>query len=320
MSSPAFTALCADLGMTVVERDWLNANQVLFSAAPGSPCTVVDTGFGAHATQTVAQLRHALGGAPLARIVNTHLHSDHCGGNHALQAAWPGIETCVPAVSLAAVRAWDEAALGFAALRHACPRFVADRGLKPGQTLQLAGRAWQIHAAPGHDPHALLFFEPATRTLIAGDALWQSRLAIIFPELDGDDGFGPTQRTLDLIAHLAPAWVVPGHGPAFSGVTEALAASRARLAQFKAEPRRHDQHAARALLMYELMARPDVARAELEADLCATPVFQTLAARLGERDVATWASVQVQQLLDNGWIAPTAAGRLHVAGPGAARA
>jgi glyoxylase-like metal-dependent hydrolase (beta-lactamase superfamily II) len=92
------------LGLTVIERGWLSANQVVFAARGAAPATVVDTGFSAHATQTLALVDHALAGQPLGRIVNTHLHSDHCGGNHALQQRG-AVETWIPAASIGAVRA-----------------------------------------------------------------------------------------------------------------------------------------------------------------------------------------------------------------------
>lgn len=74
-------------GLTLLERGWLSANNLLLHGAPGEGATVVDTGHSVHAAQTVALVAQALGDEPLARIVNTHLHSDHCGGNAALQAA-----------------------------------------------------------------------------------------------------------------------------------------------------------------------------------------------------------------------------------------
>ena len=33
---------------------------------------------------------------PLDLLLNTHLHSDHCGGNAALQARHPGVRTLIP--------------------------------------------------------------------------------------------------------------------------------------------------------------------------------------------------------------------------------
>src|SRR5690606_6700204 len=81
--SPVHAALN---GLTVLERGWLSSNNVLIHAAPGEPGAVlVDSGHVVHAEQTVALVRHALrAGEPLVRVVNTHLHSDHCGGNAAL--------------------------------------------------------------------------------------------------------------------------------------------------------------------------------------------------------------------------------------------
>jgi glyoxylase-like metal-dependent hydrolase (beta-lactamase superfamily II) len=65
--------------MRVFERGWLSANNILFIGRDET--TLVDTGYVTHAAQTLALVRHALGARGLDRIVNTHLHSDHCGAN-----------------------------------------------------------------------------------------------------------------------------------------------------------------------------------------------------------------------------------------------
>jgi glyoxylase-like metal-dependent hydrolase (beta-lactamase superfamily II) len=71
---------------------------------------MVDASHVYHAGQTCALVRHALAGAPLARLVNTHLHSDHCGGNSALKAAF-GMPIRVGPDLLPVVRAWDQVRL-----------------------------------------------------------------------------------------------------------------------------------------------------------------------------------------------------------------
>lgn len=285
------------LGLSVIERGWLSANQAVFPAAG----TVVDTGFSAHADQTLALLDHALAGAPLRRIVNTHLHSDHCGGNAALQARG-GVETWIPATSIDAVRSWNEDALSYRLTDQPCPRFAAERALVPGARLALGDVEWEIHAAPGHDMDAVMLFEPQTRTLIAGDALWEERLAIIFPELRGEDGFGPTRATLSLIERLAPRAVMPGHGRVFEDVERALASSRERVAAFERHPERHAQHAARALLMFHLLEVREAGFEELVRWMCATPVYRAVAARAGLDDAAAaaWAAGHVRRLVDDG--------------------
>ena len=297
MASAVFEAL----GLTVLERGWLSANQAVFRAAGTSPATVVDTGFSGHAEQTLALIEHALGSERLGRIVNTHLHSDHCGGNDALQRRG-GVETWIPSPSMAAVERWDQGALSYHLTDQPCPRFVADRALVPGESIALGEADWQIHAAPGHDMDAVMLFEPQTRTLIAGDALWEQRLAIIFPELLGEDGFGPTRATLSLIEQLAPRAVLPGHGRPFGDVAQALAASRERVAAFERRPERHAHHAARALLMFHLLEVRQAAFDELVAWMRQTPIYRTVARRAGldEAGAADWAVSHVRRLVDDG--------------------
>lgn len=289
------------LGLCVLERGWLSANQAVFRAAGATPATVVDTGFCGHAEQTLALVGRALAGAPLGRIVNTHLHSDHCGGNAALQRQGD-VQTWIPVPSLAAVRRWDEQALSYRLTDQPCPRFAAERALVPGQSIALGQASWQIHAAPGHDMDAVMFFEPQTRTLIAGDALWEERLAIIFPELVGQDGFGPTRATLSLIERLAPRAVLPGHGRPFADVAGALAASRERVRAFERHPERHAQHAARALLMFHLLEVREAGLDGLVAWMRQTPIYRkvALAAGLDEAGSAAWARTHVQRLVDDG--------------------
>jgi glyoxylase-like metal-dependent hydrolase (beta-lactamase superfamily II) len=289
------------LGALVLQRDWLSANHVVFAARSAAPATIVDTGYARHAGMTLALVDRALGGQPLQRIVNTHLHSDHCGGNRALQARYPGVATFVPAPSLDVVRAWDEARLSYRPTGQLCERFQADGAITPGGTLRLGEADWQVHAAPGHDPDAVLLFEPQTRTLISGDALWEDRLAIIFPELYGEDGFGPTRRTLALIESLAPRQVVPGHGAVFGDVATALAASRRRLDAFEKDPARHAQHAARALVMFHMMEHQQRERSAFEAWLLRTPIFG-LSLRQGGASgpPGAWAHGLVGRLVDDG--------------------
>ena len=68
----------------VFVRDWLSANHVLLKGR--DEAVVVDTGYAKHVPLTRALLasRAGLDGRSLARIVNTHCHSDHMGGNAAL--------------------------------------------------------------------------------------------------------------------------------------------------------------------------------------------------------------------------------------------
>ncbi len=260
------------IGAQLLVRGWLSANNIVFGDGPGG-ATVVDTGYFSHAAQTVALVEQGLQGQPLAQVVNTHLHSDHCGGNASLQRRWPDLRISVPAGYRAHLLPWDESGLSYRDTDQQCEPFVPQAFITAGDSILLGRRAWQVHAAPGHDPDAVLLFEPDSRTLISGDALWESRLAIIFPELVGEPGFDAAHQALDLIEALQPRLVLPGHGQAFSGVAAAIEASRQRLRAFAAAPLKHRQHAARALVSYHMLEHRSRPRAALIAWIARTPIF-----------------------------------------------
>lgn len=84
---PATPPVALPASIRVFERGWLSSNNVLL--VDEARAALVDTGYATHAEQTVSLVEHALAGRALDTIVNTHLHSDHCGGNARLQAQWP---------------------------------------------------------------------------------------------------------------------------------------------------------------------------------------------------------------------------------------
>lgn len=283
----------------VLERSWLSANNVLFLG--GGATALVDSGYCSNAAQTVALVESALGGRALDLLLNTHLHSDHCGGNAALQARWPAVQTWIPPGQWAQVQDWDPVALSYAPTGQDCPRFRADAHLMPGTELQLGGRAWQVHAAPGHDNHAVLLFEPRLRLLISGDALWENGFGVVFPELDGEDAFTEVGATLDLIERLQPITVIPGHGGVFADVPEAITRARRRLAGFVADPMKHARYAAKVLLKYKLLEWRQAPLARVQAWLAATPYYTQLHQRyFADRGMEQWTAELVQELVNTG--------------------
>lgn len=238
-------------GMFFLERDWLSANNVVF--VDEQSAAVVDTGYCTHAAQTVDLVRRTIGDKSLTRILNTHLHSDHCGGNAALQREWPNVQTSIAPGQARHVAQWDPVALTYIPSGQECPRFQAQHLLEPGAEVSLGMRAWQVHAAPGHDPHSIILFEPERRILISADTLWENGFGVVFPELEGIEAFGEVEATLDVIERLQPALVLPGHGSMFSDVTSALGTARRRLQGYVQHPERHARYAAKVLLKYKLL-------------------------------------------------------------------
>jgi glyoxylase-like metal-dependent hydrolase (beta-lactamase superfamily II) len=237
--------------ITVLERGWLSSNNIVIRGK--THCALIDSGYGLHAPQTLALVASSLRGRKLDLLLNTHLHSDHCGGNAALQQAYPGLRTLIPPGQAPLVQDWDPVALTYEPTGQVCPQFVFDDVLQAGTELQLGDSLWQVHAAPGHDTHSIILFEPVSRVLVSADALWERGFGVVFPVLDGDDAFSEVADTLDVIEALKPAIVIPGHGAPFVDVAKALGVARQRLDTFVASPDKHMQYAAKALFKFKLL-------------------------------------------------------------------
>jgi glyoxylase-like metal-dependent hydrolase (beta-lactamase superfamily II) len=238
-------------GLQFFERGWLSANNILLTDSESA--TLIDSGYVSHQDQTVALIAHALNGRPLDRLVNTHLHSDHCGGNAILQTQYPALKTFIPPGEAAEVQIWKESALSYQPTGQLCPQFKFDGLLEAGQTLRLANLDWQVMAAPGHDPHSVILFEPAHKILISADALWANGFGVVFPELEGISAFQEVADTLDLIESLQAEWVIPGHGAIFQDIDAALSNARKKLDGFVQNPEKHARYGAKVLLKYKLL-------------------------------------------------------------------
>ena len=286
--------------LTVLERGWLSSNNILIHAAADEPGAVlVDAGHVNHAEQTVALVRHALRGGRLDRVVNTHLHSDHCGGNATLQRAF-GVPVIIPPGAAEAVRTWDASGLTYEASGQRCERFEVAGTMSPGEAFVAGGRRWQVLAAPGHDPDSVMLFDAGNGVLISADALWEHGFGVVFPEVVGEPGFDDVGAVLDLIQTLPVKVVIPGHGAPFTDVAAALARARSRLAGFQADPARHARHAVKVLIKYHVMEERRQPLDELLRWAGATPMLGELWARHGAQSSASpaaWGEGFVRELV-----------------------
>ena len=267
-------------GIEVFERGWLSANTIFHFG--DTDVSVVDTGYCAHQNLTLALVesaieRHSLSG--LNKIVNTHLHSDHCGGNQALAKKY-SCEIHIPIAEELAVKDWDIDLLSYENLGQECPRFAHQGVLIPGQEILLGRYRWQILAAPGHDPHSIMLYQAEHQVLISADALWEEGFGVIFPELWGDPGFEEVAQTLDLIETLPVKLVIPGHGRPFTDASKAIATARSRLDYLASDPERNARHGAKVLLKYRLLEWRKKEMKQLSDWIANTPALISAAKQL----------------------------------------
>lgn len=267
-------------GIEVFERGWLSANNILHFGE--GDVSLVDSGYCAHENLTVDLVRNALTKhslPSLTKVLNTHLHSDHCGGNAALAKAF-GCKILIPVAEDRAVADWNEDLLSYQNLGQECPRFSHHGVLIPGQEVLLGRYVWQILAAPGHDHHSVMLYQAEHRILISADALWEEGFGVIFPEIWGESGFEEVAQTLDLIESLPVSLVIPGHGKPFTDIAGSIATARSRLDYLASDSDRNARHGAKVLLKYKLIEWRTKDIAAVSDWIANTPALRSAAKQL----------------------------------------
>lgn len=307
MNAPQLAAPVLPDSLIVLERGWLSSNCIL--GLDGETATLIDSGYVSHVAQTLHLvaylLRHGGQARSLKRLINTHVHSDHMGGNAAVQQHF-GCSITIPEGCAPAIKTWDETALILGPAGQSAPPFTPDATIKAGDVFEMGQLGWQAIAVPGHDLHMLAFYNEEKRLLISGDALWRNGFGILFPALDAGpddwhDVFATTRDTLARLGRLSVDAVIPGHGAPFAEFEEALREAESRLAAQEARADRLAMHALKALLVFRVLDLRQLERARLPDFLAALPMFGEVNRRfLGDLPADTLAERLADELVKHG--------------------
>jgi glyoxylase-like metal-dependent hydrolase (beta-lactamase superfamily II) len=126
---------------------------------------------------------------------------------------------------------------------------------------------------------ALVFFNDEHRILISGDALWRNGYGLVMPPEMDPAALPATRATLEMIAHLDPSCVIPGHGEPFTDVGAALERAFRRTAAFEADSLRMARHALKVLLVFALLDFERLALAALPQYVDRVDVYSEFNAR-----------------------------------------
>jgi glyoxylase-like metal-dependent hydrolase (beta-lactamase superfamily II) len=202
---------------------WSNAGLVV--AEGGS--LLVDTLFDLDLTAAMLdEMAPLVRSGPIGTVVNTHANGDHCYGNQlvdgpgvrfvASEAAAREMDEVPPALLAAAMEAFPDGEMG-EWLHHAFGPFAFGGIEVPPVTdvftgrlgLDVGGRRVELYeVGPAHTGGDVMVHLPDDGVLFTGDILFIGGTPIMWA--------GPSSRWIaacDLIAELAPAVIVPGHGP-----------------------------------------------------------------------------------------------------------
>jgi len=170
---------------------------------PGHVPTLIDAGTGE--PQFLHALEKALDGARLSQVLVTHTHVDHASGAVAIAQRMPHVRFLkMP---------WPE---------QDAQWHVRWEPLKDGESIAVGDSVVTAVHTPGHSPDHLCFWDADARQLFCGDLAWKGSTVVIPPSHGGD--VSAYLASLDRILLLAPAKMLPAHGPVIEQPAELLRA------------------------------------------------------------------------------------------------
>ncbi|MBZ5610286.1 MAG: MBL fold metallo-hydrolase [Acidobacteriia bacterium] len=220
---------------------------------------IVDTGANALAAATLHGYASAASGGNRLAVIDTERHFDHIGGNgyfrdrgidvygHAnirrtAEEFRAEIDDFNDQIRNPFRRARGEAQVFYHQTRLENP----NRPISENTSMDLGNCEIEILLTPGHTPTNLSVWVPRDGVLFSGDCL----VNLYLPNLDSGTAIDWQQwlQSLDRIADLAPAVVMPGHGPVARGdeVNRLIASVRDVLRQAIADGRSPTSRAATA--------------------------------------------------------------------------
>jgi glyoxylase-like metal-dependent hydrolase (beta-lactamase superfamily II) len=256
----------------VLVRGWLNCNQIVINQAFDN--VLIDAGYHSHASAIIAMLRDekVSQGKKYSRLINTHCHSDHMGGNAAIQREL-GCTIEVPLGEAAGVRPWSRQSFWLDYADQYAEPFDYDKTIAPEEKLTLGGFAWRAIAAPGHDMGALMFYCEELELLISGDALWHNGLGAIIPKQEVNPGIEAALATLQTIRELKISTVIPGHGKPFTDVEDAIARAESRLQAYQADPRKCARNFLKSIFTFHLLEVGNMPLTDIPAYFARVPCY-----------------------------------------------
>jgi glyoxylase-like metal-dependent hydrolase (beta-lactamase superfamily II) len=237
------------------ERGFLCANHLAWRSA--SPI-LIDTGYKASLAETEGRLRGiGIRLATVRRIVNTHTHCDHIGGNHAIQRR-SGCAIALHPAGKHYMDTGDDRSTWWRYYDQEADFFDATESLQDGEPILLGPHEFTVMHTPGHASDGLVLYNREHRLLISSDTLWAHDIPVMTLRIEGARAVETMLASLARIGGLAVRQVFPGHGPPFGDFTAALQRAEKRYRRYLTEPDRIGWDQVKKIIIYTLMMKRSV--------------------------------------------------------------
>lgn len=237
-------------GLFFVERGYLNGNHFVYRSEQP---VLIDTGYVSDFNIT-EKIITSLGVniEDVRRIIGTHCHCDHIGGNRLIQDR-SGCDIAMHRIGKHFIDTKDDWSTWWTYYHQKADFFNCTQTLEDGDVISIGPHEFQVIYTPGHSADGIVLYNPKEKILLSSDTLWQNDLPVITIRIEGSRALFSFQESLEKIESLNVNRVYPGHGKPFTQFKDAVASCKDKLNRYLKHPERIGTDLLKKIMIYTLM-------------------------------------------------------------------
>lgn len=239
--------------------------------------TLIDSGFGSDIESTKANLeKTGIAPSDIKRIINTHYHSDHVGGNHFFQTNHQ-VEITAQEWDASLINHKNPEACSAVWLDQAVEPYHVNTAVRDGDVICTGNHHFQVLHTMGHTLGHISLYEPVDQLLIGGDLFHQNDVGWLSVFREGAGAMERSLNSLDRVAALPIKKAYSGHGPAIDDPAEAIYKAKERIQKWMHHPEKSAWHACKRVFAFTLMIKNGLSETEMLPYLNSCPWYQDFA-------------------------------------------
>lgn len=254
-----------------IERGFLNGNHFVYrSDRP----ILIDTGYIAHFDETrrfISEVGVDIAG--VQRIINTHCHCDHIGGNRMIQEQ-SGCDIALHKIGKHFIDTRDNWSTWSKYFNQEAEFFDCKQAIEDGETIDIGPYEFKAIHTPGHASDGIVLYNKKHRVLISSDTLWERDMAVMNIRIEGSSAVFRMLDSLNRIEGLDATIIYPGHGKPFTDMKKAITKSKKRLKRYLNHREEMGTDLIKKIIVYTLMMKKTVKEASFFPYLMTTHWFK----------------------------------------------